>query len=78
MTPHQKIIKRWKSLQVMATAVTEARPETPVSKPTVQGWWKSGFIPSKHHSAVLFAGQSLDPKIEHSDFFNEDAASAPE
>ena len=77
LTPHQRIIKRWKSLQAMATAITEARGEL-ISKATVQGWWTSGIIPSKHHSAVFFAGQALDPKIVQGDFFDEEEIAAME
>lgn len=69
MTPHRALIKRWASLQKVADAVTEARPSRVVSKAMVQGWWNSGFIPSPHHSAVLYAGRALKPKIKHRDFF---------
>lgn len=78
LTPHQKIIKRWDSLSTVARAVNTARPsEKPVTKAHVQYWYESGMIPSKYHSAFLFAGQALVPMVEHSDFFEDGAARAP-
>lgn len=72
-TPHRKIIARFGGLGTMASAVTEARPgEKPVTKSKVQGWWRSGRIPTWHHSAVLFAGKKLKPTIKYKDFFTPD------
>ena len=69
-TAHQKLIARWESIGKLALAVSNARGEL-IAKSTVQGWWENGLIPAKHHSAVLFAGQALDPKVEPADFFEE-------
>jgi hypothetical protein len=71
-TPHQSIIKRFGSLQDCADAMNKARPnEKPVAKSHVQYWHDSGLIPSKYHSAFMYAGRALKPKLKHSDFFEK-------
>jgi len=76
-TAHQKLIARWDSLGALALAVSNARGSL-IAKSTVQGWWDNGLIPAKHHSAVLYAGKALKPKVKPSDFFETDAADAKE
>lgn len=68
MTPHTKILKRWKSMQALAdgiSAVTNAR----MPKATVQRWFDRGTIPSKHHNAIMEAGKVFDPPVQPNDFF---------
>lgn len=75
-TPHQSIIERFASLQKCADVVNQARPnEKPIAKSHIQYWHTCGLIPAKYHSAFLFAGQALKPKIKTADFFEKKKAS---
>lgn len=76
MTPHQKIIHRWDSLQAFADALKTVKGER-VPKSTVQGWDEGGTIPAKHHSDVLKAGELLNPPIKPDDFFGLPPATTP-